>query len=63
MVANQLSYDAWFRREVEKGLASLDRGEFGKVWTSAHHVQQLHVVASRSERSRKSFDMLSLPAL
>ena len=28
MVANQLSYDAWFRREVEKGIASLDRGEF-----------------------------------
>ncbi len=28
MVANQLSYDAWFRREVGKGLDSLDRGEF-----------------------------------
>jgi predicted transcriptional regulator len=28
MVASQLSYDAWFRREVEKGIASLDRGEF-----------------------------------
>ncbi len=28
MVANRLSYDAWFQREVEKGMASLDRGEF-----------------------------------
>ncbi len=28
MVASQLGYDAWFRREVEKGIASLDRGEF-----------------------------------
>ena len=28
MVANQLSYDGWFRLEVETGLSSLDRGDF-----------------------------------
>jgi predicted transcriptional regulator len=26
-VAHYLDYDAWFRREVDKGLASLARGE------------------------------------
>ncbi len=24
----KIDYDAWFRKEVEKGLASLDRGEY-----------------------------------
>jgi predicted transcriptional regulator len=28
MVSNQLSYDAWFQREVDKGIASMERGEF-----------------------------------
>jgi predicted transcriptional regulator len=27
MVATQLDHDAWFRGEVRKGIASLDRGE------------------------------------
>jgi predicted transcriptional regulator len=27
LVANYLEHDAWFRQEVAKGLASLDRGE------------------------------------
>jgi predicted transcriptional regulator len=27
LVANYLEHDAWFRQEVEKGLASLDRGD------------------------------------
>ena len=28
LVANYLDHDAWFRREVQKGLASLDAGKF-----------------------------------
>jgi len=28
LVARQLDYDAWFRREVQKGIDSLDRGEY-----------------------------------
>jgi predicted transcriptional regulator len=27
LVASYLEHDAWFRQEVAKGLASLDRGE------------------------------------
>lgn len=27
LVATQLDYDIWFRQEVRRGLASLDRGE------------------------------------
>jgi predicted transcriptional regulator len=28
LVADYLDHDEWFRREVQKGLASLDRGKF-----------------------------------
>ena len=28
LVANYLDHDEWFRQEVAKGLASLDRGKF-----------------------------------
>jgi predicted transcriptional regulator len=28
LVTTQLEHDAWFRQEVRKGIASLDRGEF-----------------------------------
>ncbi len=28
LVSTQLDYDAWFRQEVQKGIDSLDRGEF-----------------------------------
>ena len=28
LVANYLDHDEWFRREVQKGLASLDAGKF-----------------------------------
>ena len=28
LVSAQLDYDAWFRQEVQKGIDSLDRGEF-----------------------------------
>jgi predicted transcriptional regulator len=28
LVSTQLDYDAWFRREVLKGIDSLDRGEY-----------------------------------
>jgi predicted transcriptional regulator len=27
-ISTRVDYDNWFRREVEKGIASLDRGEF-----------------------------------
>lgn len=27
-ISTRAEYDSWFRREVEKGIASLDRGEF-----------------------------------
>jgi predicted transcriptional regulator len=41
MVANQLSYDAWFRREVEKGIASLDRGEFVEHTEVGKHMERI----------------------
>jgi len=28
LVSTQLDYDAWFRHEVQKGIDSLDRGEY-----------------------------------
>jgi len=28
LVANYVDHDAWFKREVNKGLASLDAGKF-----------------------------------
>jgi predicted transcriptional regulator len=28
LVANQIDHDAWFRREVQKGVLSIDRGKY-----------------------------------